>query len=378
MLHKAFLIIIINKERLPERQKGKKIMVIGVIVVIVAILLVSNIKIVPQARSMVIERLGQYSSTWEAGIHIKIPFIDRIVKKVSLKEQVYDFPPQKVITKDNVSMGVDSVVYAKIFDVKKYTYGVEDPMLGLQNLTATTLRSVIGNMELDTTLSSREEINAKMQETLDKATDEWGLKVTRVELKNITPPKEIEEAMTKQMKAERERREAVLQAQAHKESVVTEAEGDKAAKIMAAEAERDAAIALAEGKAKSIELVYDAEAEGLKKIANAGVNDAVLRLKSIEAMKDVSDGRATKIFIPNDLGKSLSSFGVMGEMLGTAPEVKDEVDREDYRKSLVETDTKQQLEKDACFSNPSSNATTLKSVETNARNSSEMRQETER
>ena len=378
MLHKAFLIIIINKERLPERQKGKKIMVIGVIVVIVAILLVSNIKIVPQARSMVIERLGQYSSTWEAGIHIKIPFIDRIVKKVSLKEQVYDFPPQKVITKDNVSMGVDSVVYAKIFDVKKYTYGVEDPMLGLQNLTATTLRSVIGNMELDTTLSSREEINAKMQETLDKATDEWGLKVTRVELKNITPPKEIEEAMTKQMKAERERREAVLQAQAHKESVVTEAEGDKAAKIMAAEAERDAAIALAEGKAKSIELVYDAEANGLKKIANAGVNDAVLRLKSIEAMKDVSDGRATKIFIPNDLGKSLSSFGVMGEMLGTAPEVKDEVDREDYRKSLVETDTKQQLEKDACFSNPSSNATTLKSVETNARNSSEMRQETNR
>ena len=265
-------------------------MVIGVIVVIVAILLVSNVKIVPQAKSMVIERLGQYSSTWEAGIHIKIPFIDRIVKKVSLKEQVYDFPPQKVITKDNVSMGVDSVVYAKIFDVKKYTYGVEDPMLGLQNLTATTLRSVIGNMELDTTLSSREEINAKMQETLDKATDEWGLKVTRVELKNITPPKEIEEAMTKQMKAERERREAVLQAQAHKESVVTEAEGDKAAKIMAAEAERDAAIALAEGKAKSIELVYDAEADGLKKIANAGVNDAVLRLKSIEAMKDVSDG----------------------------------------------------------------------------------------
>lgn len=353
-------------------------MVIGVIVVIVAILLVSNIKIVPQARSMVIERLGQYSSTWEAGIHIKMPFIDRIVKKVSLKEQVYDFPPQKVITKDNVSMGVDSVVYAKIFDVKKYTYGVEDPMLGLQNLTATTLRSVIGNMELDTTLSSREEINAKMQETLDKATDEWGLKVTRVELKNITPPREIEEAMTKQMKAERERREAVLQAQAHKESVVTEAEGDKAAKIMAAEAERDAAIALAEGKAKSIELVYDAEADGLKKIANAGVNDAVLRLKSIEAMKDVSDGRATKIFIPNDLGKSLSSFGVMGEMLGTAPEVKDEVAREDFRKSLVETDTKQQLEKDACFSNPSSNATTLKSVETNARNSSEMRQETER
>lgn len=353
-------------------------MVIGVIVVIVAILLVSNVKIVPQAKSMVIERLGQYSSTWEAGIHIKIPFIDRIVKKVSLKEQVYDFPPQKVITKDNVSMGVDSVVYAKIFDVKKYTYGVEDPMLGLQNLTATTLRSVIGNMELDTTLSSREEINAKMQETLDKATDEWGLKVTRVELKNITPPKEIEEAMTKQMKAERERREAVLQAQAHKESVVTEAEGDKAAKIMAAEAERDAAIALAEGKAKSIELVYDAEADGLKKIANAGVNDAVLRLKSIEAMKDVSDGRATKIFIPNDLGKSLSSFGVMGEMLGTAPEVKDEVAREDFRKSLVETDTKQQLEKDACFSNPSSNAATLKSVETNARNSSEMRQETER
>lgn len=347
-----------------------------VIIVIALILIVCNIKIVPQAKCVVVERLGQYLTTWQAGLHVKIPFLDKIVRDVSLKEQVYDFPPQKVITKDNVTMSVDSVVYAKIFDVKKYTYGVENPILGLQNLTATTLRSVIGDMELDATLSSRAEINARMQEILDNATDEWGLKVTRVEIKNITPPREIEEAMTKQMKAERERREAVLQAQAHKESVVTEAEGDKAAKIMAAEAERDAAIALAEGKAKSIQLVYEAEAEGLKKLANSGMDSKVLQLKSIEAMKDIADGRATKIFIPNDLSQNIASYGVMGEMLGTASNIEQLPTRKEYHKSLVEASAKRQMANDACFSNPGSNVTTLKTVANNAMNSSEMRQKT--
>ena len=211
-------------------------MFIFIILLIVAIaLLITNVRIVSQAGCMVVERLGQYHETWEAGIHVKIPFIDRIVSKISLKEQVLDFPPQNVITKDNVTMTIDSVVYARIFDAKKYTYGVENPVIGLQNLTATTLRNVIGEMELDATLFSRTEINEKMKIILDKATDEWGIKVTRVEIKNINPPEEIAEAMSKQMKAERDRRETVLQAQAHKESVVAMAEGDKNAKVLAAE-----------------------------------------------------------------------------------------------------------------------------------------------
>lgn len=341
------------------------------VLIVLALLVVPNIKIVPQARCMVIERLGQYKGVWEAGIHVKIPFIDRVVSKISLKEQVLDFPPQSVITKDNVTMAIDSVVYTKVFDAKRFTYGVENPKIGLQNLTATTLRSVIGDMELDATLSSRDEINKKMQAVLDKATDDWGIKVTRVEIKNIKPPEEIAEVMTKQMKAERDRRETVLQAQAHKESVVAMAEGDKSAKVLAAEAERDAAIAVAEGKAKSIELVYEAEAEGLRKLAESGMNENVLRLKSIEAMKDVADGQATKIFLPNDLGKSLSMVGAVGEMLGTAEPVKNSVPREELHKKHIESGAESIMKKDLCFNDPDTNDSTMRSAKDNANTESE-------
>lgn len=287
-----------------------------VLVIIALILFFTNIRIVPQARAFVIERLGVYKTTWDAGLHVKVPFIEKVVKTVSLKEQVLDFPPQPVITKDNVTMQIDSVVFCKVFDPKLYCYGVENPMAGLQNLSATTLRSIIGDMELDQTLTSRETINAKMQKVLDEATDAWGIKVTRVEIKNIQPPKEIEEVMTKQMRAERERRQTVLEAQAHQEAVVSRAEGDKKAKILASEAERDAQIALAEGRAKSILLVYQAEAEGLEALKNANVSDSVLQLKGLEALKDVADGRATKIFMPTNLSDIVSTLGAAGEALG--------------------------------------------------------------
>lgn len=293
------------------------LIVIGVFLAVIILMLVfSNIRIVPQARAFVIERLGVYKTTWNAGLHLKVPFIERVVKSVSLKEQVLDFPPQPVITKDNVTMQIDSVVFCKVFDPKLFCYGVENPMAGLQNLSATTLRSIIGDMELDATLTSREMINAKMQKVLDEATDAWGIKVTRVELKNIQPPKEIAEVMTKQMRAERERRQTVLEAQAHQEAVVSRAEGDKKAKILAAEAERDAQIALAQGRAKSIELVYQAEADGLKALKDADIDEHVLKLKGIEALKDVADGRATKIYMPSDIASVVSSLGVAGEALG--------------------------------------------------------------
>lgn len=284
-----------------------------VILVIIIVFLANQIRIVPQQACYIIERLGKYSTTWEAGLHVKVPVIDKIVKKISIKEQVYDFPPQDVITKDNVTISIDSVVYASVFDPKLYTYGIEKPITGLQNLTATTLRSIIGAMELDQTLSSRADINRQMQDVLDEATDEWGIKVSRVEVKNIKPPKEIEEVMTKQMRAERERRQTVLEAQAHKESVVSRAEGDKQAKLLDAEAERDAKIALAKGQAEAIRLVYEAEAEGLRRLAESGVNENILRLKSIEAMKDVADGRATKIFIPNNLAEGVGPATIAGE-----------------------------------------------------------------
>ena len=238
------------------------IYVLLVILIIVILVAAANIRVVPQANAYVIEYLGKFKCVWEAGLHIKAPFVERIVKKVSLKEQVLDFEPQPVITKDNVTMQIDSVVFARVFDPRLYTYGVESPIAGLQNLSATTLRNIIGDMELDQTLTSRDTINARMQSILDEATDPWGIKVTRVEIKNINPPKEIEEVMTKQMRAERERRQTVLEATAHQEAVVSRAEGDKKAKILSAEAERDAQIALAEGRAKSIALVYEAEAEG--------------------------------------------------------------------------------------------------------------------
>ncbi|MDO4621018.1 MAG: SPFH domain-containing protein [Lachnospiraceae bacterium] len=287
-----------------------------ILVVLVVWFILANIRVVPQAEAYVIESFGRFKCVWDAGLHLKVPIFERIAKKVSLKEQVLDFPPQPVITKDNVTMQIDSVVFAKVFDPKLYTYGVESPIAGLQNLSATTLRNIIGELELDQTLTSRDQINARMAAILDEATDPWGIKITRVELKNIKPPEEIEEVMTKQMRAERERRQTVLEAQAHKEAVVSRAEGDKQAKILAAEAERDAQIALAEGRAKSIELVYQAEAAGLRKLNESKVTESVLRLKGIEALKDVADGRATKIFMPADLTGVVSTLGAAGEALG--------------------------------------------------------------
>lgn len=289
---------------------------LAIVVLIVLYLLFTNIRIVPQTQTYVLERLGKFHKCWEAGIHIKIPFFDRIAAKVSLKEQVLDFPPQPVITKDNVTMQIDSVVFCKVFDPKLYVYGVEDALAGLQNLSATTLRNIIGEMELDQTLTSRDQINQRLEAVLDEATDPWGLKVTRVELKNIQPPAAIEEVMTKQMRAERERRQTVLEAQAHKEAVVSRAEGDKQAKILAAQAERDAQVALAEGRARSIELVYEAQAKGLTQLNEVGIEEPVLKLKGIEALKDVSDGRATKIYMPSDLSNVISTLGVAGEALG--------------------------------------------------------------
>ncbi|MBQ7428193.1 MAG: SPFH/Band 7/PHB domain protein [Butyrivibrio sp.] len=287
-----------------------------VILIIIIVILCANLRIVPQAEAFVIERLGKYRATWGAGLHVKVPFIERVARRVTMKEQVLDFPPQPVITKDNVTMQIDSVVFCKVFDPQLYTYGVESPISGLQNLAATTLRNIIGEMELDQTLTGRDAINGRMQAVLDEATDPWGIKVTRVEIKNIQPPPEIEQIMTKQMRAERERRQTVLEAQAHQEAVVSRAEGDKRAKILAAEAERDAQIALAEGRARSIKMVYEAEAQGLEALKNANVSETVLRLKGIEALKDVADGRATKIFMPTDVTKTVSSLGVIGEALG--------------------------------------------------------------
>ena len=291
---------------------------IPIIIVLVVILIIAlcNIRIVPQGRAFVIERLGKYKTTWNAGLHIKVPLIERVAKTVSLKEQVLDFPPQPVITKDNVTMLIDSVVFCKVFDPKLYTYGVENPLSGLQNLAATTLRNIIGEMELDGTLTGRDTINKRMETVLDEATDPWGIKVTRVEIKNIQPPEEVEQTMLKQMKAERERRQTVLEAQAHQEAVVSRAEGDKKAKILAAEAERDAKIALAEGQAKSIEMVYKAEADGLRMLTEADPSESVLKLKSFAALKDVANGKATKIFLPADIAGAFSSLGAVGEALG--------------------------------------------------------------
>lgn len=287
-----------------------------IVIAVLALFVVGCVKVVPQAKEYVIERFGKYRKTWGAGIHVKMPLIDRIAKRISLKEQVYDFPPQPVITKDNVTMQIDSVVFCKVFDAKLFTYGVDNPISGLQNLAATTLRNIIGELELDETLTSRDKINAKMQAILDEATDAWGIKVTRVELKSIIPPAEIEEVMTKQMRAERERRQTVLEAQAHQEAVVSRAEGDKRAKILAAEAERDAQISLAEGRAKSIELVYQAQAKGLQYLNDVSPSEAVLKLKGLETLRDVADGQATKIYMPNDLTGIVSSLGIVGEALG--------------------------------------------------------------
>lgn len=287
-----------------------------IILVILLGLIIRNVVIVPQQHEYVTEFLGKYRKTWGAGLHIKIPFLEQVVNKISLKEQTLDFPPQNVITKDNVTVTVDSVVFSRVYSSKDYTYGIEDALYALENLTATTLRNILGEMELDQTLSSRQEINTKMEEILDAATDPWGLKVTRVEIKNINPPRDIEEAMSKQMKAEREKRQAVLEAEAHKESVMKRAEGEKAAKIMEAEAEREAKIAIAKGDAESIRLTYEAQAIGLKYLSQANIQESVLRLRGIDALKDVADGRATKIFMPTDLSDVVSIIGAVGETLG--------------------------------------------------------------
>ena len=287
-----------------------------ILIILVIFVLIRNIRVVPQEHAYIIERLGKFNTVWYAGLHVKIPLIDQVVNKISLKEQVFDFPPQPVITKDNVSVKVDSVVFSKVFDPQKYTYGVENPIAGLQNLSATTLRSIIGGMELDTTLSSRENINAQMEAILDEATDPWGIKVNRVELKNIDPPPAIEEVMTKQMRAERERRQTVLEAQAHQESVVSRAEGDKKAKVLAAEAEKEAKIALAQGEAESIRLIYEAQAQGLEQLREAHIDESVLKLKGLEALRDVADGRATKIYMPSDIAGIVSTLGLVSESLG--------------------------------------------------------------
>ena len=276
------------------------IYVIIAIIVVVMILVITNIRIVSQSEAFVIERLGAYHATWNVGLHVKFPFIDRIEKKVSLKEKVFDFPPQPVITKDNVTMMIDTVVYFQITDPKLYTYGVEKPINALENLSATTLRNIIGELELDESLTSRDVINTKMRAILDEATDPWGIKVNRVEVKNIEPPQAIREAMEKQMKAERERREQILIAEGHKQSAILEAEGQKQALILAAEAEKEAAIQKAKGEAEAILEVQKATADGLKMLKEVGMDEAVLKFRSLETMEKAANGQATKIIVPAD------------------------------------------------------------------------------
>ena len=294
--------------------------VIVIILFIVVALAISTIKIVPQTEEYVIEFLGRYQTTWKAGIHFLIPVVQRIVSKASFKEQCADFEPQSVITKDNVTISVDTVVYFKIFDAKLFAYGAENPLFALENLSATTLRNLIGEITLDEALTSRDTINAKLKTILDEATDPWGINVSRVELKNIDPPHEIKNAMEKQMKAEREKREALLQAEAHQESVIKKADGDAKALVLAANAQRDAEIAKAEGQAEAIRKIYQAEAEGLQKLKEVGLDRNVLSLKAMEALKELGNGQATKIIVPTELTKTVSDLNLVGEMLGTNAE----------------------------------------------------------
>lgn len=283
-----------------------------IVLAVLVVILLCSIRIVPQANAYVIERLGRYKSTWSAGIHILVPILDRISRKVLIKEQVADFAPQPVITKDNVTMQIDSIVYFKIFNPQLYTYGVENPIVAIENLTATTLRNIIGDMTLDETLTSRDQINSKMLETIDAATDPWGIKINRVELKNINPPAAIRESMEKQMKAEREKRAAILtaegekqsmilEAQGRKESAVLNAEAEKQATILAAEAQKEKEIKEAEGKAEAIRAIQDANAYGIEKLKQAGADMTVLRLKSLETLEKVADGQATKIIVPSEI-----------------------------------------------------------------------------
>lgn len=291
---------------------GITLIIILALVVIIAIV---NIKIVPQAHSYVIERLGAYSASWGVGLHIKIPFIERISKKVSLKEQVVDFPPQPVITKDNVTMQIDTVVYFQITDPKLYTYGVVGPITAIENLTATTLRNIIGDLELDETLTSRDIINTKMRSILDEATDPWGIKVNRVEVKNIIPPRDIQEAMEKQMRAERERRESILRAEGEKKSAILTAEGEKEAVILRATAKKEAMIAEAEGQAQAMERIYEAQARGIEMIKTANPTKEYLSLKGLETYEKMADGKATKIVVPSELQNMASLLTSAREIL---------------------------------------------------------------
>lgn len=299
-----------------------------IVVVLLVMIITSTVRIVPQAHAYVVERLGAYQGTWSVGLHVKVPFIDRVARKVNLKEQVVDFPPQPVITKDNVTMQIDTVVYFQITDPKLYSYGVENPIMAIENLTATTLRNIIGDLELDQTLTSRETINTKMRASLDIATDPWGIKVNRVELKNIIPPAAIQDAMEKQMKAERERREAILRAEGEKKSTVLVAEGKKESAILDAEAEKTAAILRAEaqkekmireaeGQAEAILKVQKANADGLRFLKDAGADETVLALKSFEALTKVADGKATKIIIPSELQNVAGTLTALAETVKT-------------------------------------------------------------
>ncbi len=292
-----------------------KFLIIVIAIAFLIWLIVSNIRIVPQARAYVVERLGAYKSTWQVGLHFKVPVIDKISKKVSLKEMVIDFPPQPVITKDNVTMEIDTVVYFQITDPKLYTYGVEHPMDAIENLTATTLRNIIGELELDESLTSREHINTKIRLVLDEATDPWGIKINRVEVKNITPPRDIQVAMEKQMRAERERREAILIAEGEKKSAVLIAEGQKEAAILQAEAKKQTAIKEAEGQSEAILMINKATADGLAMIKAAGADDAVIKLKSLETFAKAANGKATKIIIPSEIQGIAGLATTVGELV---------------------------------------------------------------
>ncbi|MDD2490344.1 MAG: SPFH/Band 7/PHB domain protein [Bacilli bacterium] len=285
-----------------------------IFIIIGLIVVVFNVKIVPQSRTFIIERLGSYYQTWQNGLHFKVPFIDRIANAVSLKEKVRDFQPQPVITKDNVTMQIDTVVYFQITDSKLYTYGVENPINAIENLTATTLRNIIGDLELDETLTSRDIINNKMRLILDEATDPWGIKINRVEVKNIIPPRDIQEAMEKQMRAERERRESILRAEGDKRAAILRAEGEKESAILVAEAKKEAQIREAEGEAEAIVTIQEANANGIKLLKEAGADEAVLKLKSFETFAKVADGQATKIIIPSELQNLASVLTTAAEM----------------------------------------------------------------
>ena len=294
--------------------------ILWILLILVALLVLPNIKIVPQARTYVIERIGSYYATWNNGLHFKLPFVDRISNRVTLKEIVRDFAPQPVITKDNVTMQIDTVVYFQITDSKLYTYGIENPLSAIENLTATTLRNIIGDLELDQTLTSRDLINSKMRSILDEATDPWGIKVNRVEVKNIIPPRDIQDAMEKQMRAERERREAILRAEGEKKSSILIAEGEKESAILRAEAKKEAQIRVAEGEAEAILKIKEAEAGGITLLKNAKADQSVLTLKSFETLVNMANGQATKIIVPSDLQNVATLGTTISEMFKDSKE----------------------------------------------------------